>query len=400
MGAPESKSVLVALWMNGVFGNEIYEGASEWLRERSLDWRIRFVTVSDTYDSTARWMLRRNLLDGVITHFDYGPTTEFVARAGIPAVCLGPDHEPPEWRLRRNVASVKPDLAAVSAAAAGHFMERAGFRSFGYVEHFGGYEWSRLRGDAWAAELSRRGIALRRFRHSGAARMHRHGPDFDGLAAWLRALERPAAVLCANDDTAVDTIRIVELAGLSVPRDVAILGIDDNPLHCQNARPNLSSVHLDGRLAGRLAASALADMMAGKAAPPPEKLLYGALRVSRRASTGAVSTAGALVQKALDFIDANACRGASTADVVRHLGVSRSLATLRFRELCGSSILEAVSRRRLAEAKSLLASTDRTMADVARAAGFADSAALGHAFRAAFGLSPRQWRERHRKLSD
>ena len=37
------------------------------------------------------------------------------------------------------------------------------------------------------------------------------------------------------------------------------------------------------------------------------------------------------VQKALDHIDANACRGIGVADVARHCGVSRALLQLRFR---------------------------------------------------------------------
>ena len=83
--------------------------------------------------------------------------------------------------------------------------------------------------------------------------------------------------------------------------------------------PNLSSIHFDARRVGRLAAGALAAKMGGRPPPSPAAMRYGALFVAQRASTGAVSTAGALVQKALDFINANACRGASFVDAARHV---------------------------------------------------------------------------------
>lgn len=392
------RSVLVALWMNGVFGNELYEGIHTWLAEHQADWRIRFVNSPDSYEAAVLWMRRQRILDGVVTHFADHPVTDAVRRDGFPLVCVGPYPPPARHgkeapRHGRRVSYVGIDLPSVARAVAEHFVGRAGFRSFGYVEHFAGELWSRLRGDAWEAELGRRGLALRRFHHGRRTA----GPDFAGLSAWLRGLERPAAVLCANDDMAVDAIRLCELAGLSVPRDIAILGMDDNPLHCQNARPNLSSVHFDARRAGFLAAEALSSMMDdGAPAPSDATLRYGVARISQRASTGAVSTAGALVQKALDFIDANACRGASTADVVRHLGVSRSLATMRFRELRGSSILEAIEARRLAEAKRLLSGSDQYLDAIARDCGYASAGALSRSFRAATGLPPGAWRAAQR----
>ena len=197
--------------------------------------------------------------------------------------------------------------------------------------------------------------------------------------------------MAANDATAADVAQLCAACGIAVPRDAALLGMDDNPAICRHCEPNLSSVRFDGREAGRLCVDALADMMDG-APPPAAPLLYGVSSVARRASTGAVSTAGALVQKALDFIDANACRGASLDEVVRHLGVSRSLATMRFRELRGQSVQEAISARRVAEAKRLLAGTDRSLDEIARECGWSGAGSLRRAFLAATGSAPGTWR--------
>ena len=401
-GGKAAARILVGLWMDGVSGRETMDGIHAELSSRALDWNVRFSDSPAAFETTALWMLGAGLLDGVITRYHGSGAMERIRAAGIPAVILFPDSRP-EGAAKRpppRTAFVEMDVAAVAREAVAHFSARAGFRSAGFVESCWDSGWSRHRGDAVGAEFRRAGIPFSRFLHYGAASppVGAAGPDFAGLEAYLRALEKPAAVVAANDATGVDVVQVCAAAGIAVPREIAVLGMDDNPVHCLHCAPNLSSVHFDGLRAGRLCAAALAGLMRPRGAAPRAPLRYGASGVVRRASTGAVSTAGALVQKALDFIDANACRGISLADVARHLGVSRSLATQRFRELRGASILDAIHARRIAEAKRLLASSGKPLDDIAAACGFRGGAdCLRRVFRASTGLTPAQWRERKRK---
>ena len=383
----EERRVLVALWMGCDFGRDALGGIRAALEGRGLSWRIRFTNNNNTFVSSVRWMLRQKRVDGAITCFPDPGAMAALRRAGVPAVVIDRGDAPPPQAAGRRVARVTLDVPAIARAAVGHFLEWAAFRSAGFVESRGDAGWSRLRGDACMAEFARRGLRRARFRHRRSAE-----PDFDRLAAWIRALEKPAAVFAANDATAADVLDLCEAEGIAVPRDVAVLGMDDDPAFCLRCEPHLSSVHFDGVAAGRLAADALASMMAGGPAPPEGALRYGATAIVRRASTGAVSTAGALVQKAVDFIEANALRGISLSDVVRHLGVSRALATLRFRQLRGESVLDAIAARRIAEAKRLLADTDRRVDDIARACGYSGAGPLRRAFLAATGSTPGAFR--------
>ena len=50
----------------------------------------------------------------------------------------------------------------------------------------------------------------------------------------------------------------------------------------------------------------------------------------------------ALVEKAREYIAEHSCDGIRVADVVLHLGVSRSLLELRFRQVCGKSVNEDI----------------------------------------------------------
>lgn len=404
MGTPTastaSPNVLLALWMNGVFGQEVVEGVHEWLAENGRTWRIRFSDSGALYVSSGRWMMRKGLLDGVITYYSDLIPDDDGRRGRIPIVVLSQTLKTPSFSKRfrgLRVARVEMDLEEVAREAVDHFLSRAGFRSAGFAESYFDHGWSRLRGDAVVAEFARRGIRAERFLHYGepASAVSPSGPDFNGLAAWLRALPKPAAVAAASDATADDIIRICEAEGIAVPRDVAVLGMDDNPVFCRHSEPNISSIHFDGRRAGRLCAEALSAMMDGRPPPPREALRYGVASVALRASTGAVSTSGALVQKALDFIDANACRGISATDVARHCGVSRSLLMLRFRELRGETVASAIRARRFAEARRLLADPDFPVEEVIHASGFGSPGALRRVFIAETGMTPGAWRGQH-----
>lgn len=392
------KRVLVSLWMNGVFGGDVVDGIHEELRDSGAIWRIRFADSEKLFDSSLHWMLREKALDGVITYF-YAPSQmDALRRARIPVVLFG-EHlvDPaPAVPLPPLRARVEMDLPAIARAAADHLLSRAGFRSAGYVESHFDHGWSRHRGDAVVAEFRRRGLDARRFLHYGEPSPLNapSGPDFDGLAAWLRDIPKPAAVVAASDATADDVIRICEAGGIAVPRDVAVLGMDDNPVFCRHSEPNISSIHFDGRRAGRLAAQALAAMMDGRPAPRPEALRYSCTPIAKRGSTAATPSIGEIVQKALDYIDANACAGATLDDVVRHCCYSRTLVTMRFRQMTGKSVVQAIRERRLQEAKRLLRETTLTAEEIASLCGYESASTLSRAFAIATGLTPGAWRRK------
>lgn len=68
--------------------------------------------------------------------------------------------------------------------------------------------------------------------------------------------DRPTAILCWSDVMAHWVVRAAEDAGLDVPRDLSVIGFDDNPL-ARRTRPELTTVRQDVAAKGRAAATAL-----------------------------------------------------------------------------------------------------------------------------------------------
>lgn len=97
-----------------------------------------------------------------------------------------------------------------------------------------------------------------------------------GYASAARLLEagpRPRAVFCANDQIAYGVFRRCRELGIRVPRDVALVGFDNNPLN-EWLAPWLSTVDIPHKEFGPAVSRVLAELdQVWPADQPPEVLL-------------------------------------------------------------------------------------------------------------------------------
>ena len=183
--------------------------------------------------------------------------------------------------------------------------------------------------------------------------------------------------------------------GIPVPDDIAVMGVDNHEYFCESTTPTLSSIALDLRAEGRAAVELLDILMAahGKKRPARPRRFVPARASVLRASTRFARDRR--VARALEFIRLNACTEKfSPRDVVREMGVSRTLADKLFRVILGQSILEEIHSVRLARAKELLATG--TAPDVVGAeCGYASHDDFRRVFRNRVGMTIRKWMLAH-----
>ena len=111
-----------------------------------------------------------------------------------------------------------------------------------------------------------------------------------GLLATIQLLDSKAnftALFCVNDQTAHGALLGLFRKGLSVPKDVSVVGFDDLPSSAYRVPP-LTSVRQSIGILGEQSAQAMLDLLAGnrpQLAPPPVELVIrestAALRSSR-----------------------------------------------------------------------------------------------------------------------
>jgi len=332
---------------------------------------------------------------GIIARIETPQVAKAVLSSGLPVIAMDLSRQQllPDNPLSR-LPEVCPDSHGAGRLAADHLMER-GFRHFAFVGVWGDLPWSTRRGEGFSERLREAGFPCHVFPLSRTAQNRRWGREQAILGGWLRELAKPLGVLSCDDDRGRQVLEACRGAGLQVPENVAVVGVDNDELLCELSDPPLSSVALNTEKAGYEAATLLDGLMSGRIREP-RRILVEPIRVVTRRSSDVAAQEDQQVARALRFIQDNAVRPIGVVDVVEHVDCSRRALELRFREILGRSVNHEIQQARLERAKRLLAETDLSVSRVAESAGFSSSNYLIRLFHRRIGLSPAAYRERLR----
>jgi DNA-binding LacI/PurR family transcriptional regulator len=262
-GQTRAVGVIVPFVTRWFYGSVI-QGAEELLREAGYDLLLYNLGGDQAArDRVFRGHLLRKRVDAVLV-LSLTPTDDEVAslaRLDRPVAAVGATVD--GW------ASVRIDDVAAARIAMGHLIG-LGHRRIGYV---GGSLEDQL---DFAAPLDR----LTGYRDAMAEAALPIDPcwevvgDFTvrgGLAATRLLLEadpRPTAVFAASDEMAVGAVHAARQAGLRVPEDVSVIGIDDHEMaEFFELTTVAQPVHEQGRLAATLLLEALDEGLDGAAHP-------------------------------------------------------------------------------------------------------------------------------------
>lgn len=260
----------------------VVQGAEELLRDEGYDLVLYNLGGSrQSRDRVFRGHLLRKRVDAVLV-LSLTPTPEEVASLSTlhrPVAVVGANV--PGW------ASVRIDDSETARLAMRHLVE-LGHRRIAYI---GGSLKDQL---DFAAPLDR----LQGYRCVMAEAGLSIEPGWEtighftvrgGLAAMheLLALRaRPTAVFAASDEMAIGAVHAAREAGLRVPEDVSVIGIDDHEMaEFFELSTVAQPVHEQGRLAAQLLLDALSARSDAEPARPPQALTVPT-RLVVRSTTG------------------------------------------------------------------------------------------------------------------
>jgi len=331
---------------------------------------------------------------GLIARISSPKLARAIKASGLPTIALESSFEEHAMlRPKLNICEVRSDSAAIARLAAEHLLER-GFRSFAYCG-IPRCLWSKTREEAFSRYISLQNYPCDVYSHPRAKSDRQWEREQTRLADWLRQLPKPAGLMAANDDRGRKVLQACSMAGILIPEEVAVVGVDNDELVCELSDPPLSSVSLDLEKTGYEAA-ALLDGLMSERIDGYHQLPVSPLEVVARRSTEVVAQEDRDVAIALAFIRDNTRRPIGVADVVKSTGLSRRTLERRFQDAVGRSLHEEITRCRLWRAKRLLLETDLPVAAVAEAAGFGNLKPMVRAFRASESCSPNDFRRRTR----
>jgi LacI family transcriptional regulator len=221
--------------------------------------------------------------------------------------------------------------------------------------------------------------------------------EVDAVAQWIQSLPKPLGLMACNDFRGIQALDACRRAGIAVPEEVAVIGVDNEELVCTLAYPPLSSVVPDARRIGYEAAALLDRLMRGEP-EPATPLSIPPAEVVTRLSTDVNAITDPEVAAAMRFIREHACEGIGVHDILCQVPVSRSVLQRRFRRLLGRSIHAVIAGVRLRHAKQLLVETDLPLAAIAKRTGFSHVEYLCAAFRQSVGSPPGAYRREHAQV--
>lgn len=330
--------------------------------------------------------------DGLIAIPNSEQQLQALLGVGVPVVNVGSRIIDPRF------ASVACDSQAIGRMAAEHLIE-CGLRNFLFLSELR-WENEQLRYQAFDSTIRDCGL------HCAPLRLEVHEtiavdasghykPDLDLIADALDSATKPVGVCAPNSGLARLVVEVALECGLRVPDDVAVLGVNDDPLICESTVPHLSAVVQPAEKIGYQAAVRLDALMSGSGSDTaPEFLLP--VGVAGRESTNLLAVADDDIRNALRFIREHAQDPVEVADIAAHVAVSRRTLETKFRATLGRTPAHELRRVRIELAKKLLAETSDPITSIVFATGFNSRQVFSSLFRRETGWTPSEYRRSHR----
>ena len=350
------------------------------------------------YARQANW-----ILDTTMAH--YGRPPDSHQCDGVLALVL-PDRQEPARTLRKlrvpvvdliadvpriATARVLLDNKAIGRMAAEHLLQR-GFRNLAFCKCTD-YTDVLGREAGFAAAVGEAGLPCHRLDWYAAARSHPRLELIKWLARQLSKLPKPLGVVAQSDHRAVKIINACEMAGLAVPDQVAVVGVDNDEYACEFAPVPITSVDSNREEYAFRGAQLLDRLMQGQS-PPAKPILVPPRGLVVRRSSDILAVEHPEVAKALSFIWRHFGDPIGVEDVVTVTAMSRCSLYHAFETYLGRTMRDEIERKRVEHARKLLSTTTDKVSHIARQSGFASGEQFCRAFARVTGATPREFRKK------
>lgn len=220
------------------------------------------------------------------------------------------------------------------------------------------------------------------------------GEDARGFCKWLASMPKPCGLFGADDSIAASSAIMSRLAGLLIPRDVAIIGANNDDVCCLGVSPPLSSVIVPANEVGYEAGRWLDRAMSGERLPRTVLSKLLPTGVVQRGSTEVLGFDDPIVCEAIRLIRSRAPHEMlSTKQIATDLRISRRQLDRTFSATMGCSPKDEIDRIRIDRLQTLLANPQYPLKRIAREMGFVGSPDLSRFCRRVLSGTPAEIRE-------
>ncbi|SFS19018.1 LacI family transcriptional regulator [Dyella sp. OK004] len=370
---------------NKVYDRQVISGIGQYLKSTRVEWDLFMEE-----DFRCRTLgIQHWRGDGIIADFDDPAVAETLTHLPMPVVAVGGSYAD-DSQYPPNTPYVATDNTKLVRLAYDHLIAQ-GLQRFAFygLPPSPGNRWAHERETAFLQMIDADGLEGMVYRGSPTS-AGGWGRAQEDMAAWVKSLPKPIGVIAVTDARARQLLQACVVADVPVPEQIAVVGIDNDPMAQLLSRIPLTSVTQGAEEMGRMAAQVLHQMLHGGDCTNT-RVLVPPVGINVQASSLHQPMRSPHVMRARHYIRQYACLGIKTEQVADYVGISRTLLEEHFKRELKQTVHQTILEHKLEMARAMLKDSSIPLADVAVRCGFTSLQYMYAVFRREFNCTPRQF---------
>lgn len=273
-----------------------------------------------------------------------------------------------------------------------YFLKK-GFQNFAFYG-FRNVVWSRERAEGFEEKIKEAGYAVHYFEHPKSRSMDLWYYKPSILSRWLRSLPKPIALMACDDNQGLHITEASRLAGIRIPEEVAVLGVDNDENICYLSDPPLSSINMDVEKGGYEAAR-LMEQMIRYGVRGKDRIIIRPTHIVTRSSTDIYAANDEHIVSALKYIHLHIDKNLKVSEVLKEVPLSRRALEKRFMQITGYPVYKYIYNLRIEKFIQKLIETNMTITEIAYELGLDDTKNISRLFKQMKGMTPLEYRKKY-----
>lgn len=391
----QSKTYKIAVLFNAnkVYDRDVIEGIGEFIRSSANNWDV-FIQDEFIIDKE---MVKSWSGDGIIADYDDSELIDILNKKSIPIVGLGGSFI--DELKYPDVPYVATDHGSVIEKAVDHLRDKG-------IEQFAFYGLPNIEEKQWAFEREshfKRVMSQYGYKNS-VYRGHKTDPSswqysMNRLTDWLQMLPKATGIIAVTDARARHILQACNNAGIIVPDELSIIGVDNERIAQHLTKIGLSSVNHAAKTMGYEAGKML-EIILETGSCKNKRIIIPAHNVYERQSTDFKSIKDPYVVKAMHYIRTHIRKGIKVYHVLDELKLSRSNLESRFKKELGNSIHNKIHSERMKLTCALLSNQHIPISEVSKECGYPSLQYMYSVFSKAMNATPKEYRDRIKEKNE
>lgn len=287
-------------------------------------------------------------------------------------------------------SNITGDYIAMGAMAAKFFIQRR-YNNFAFYGNKG-FIWSRERAEGYRREIEKikgnyyyfesEDLNDRQWEHTHIQ-----------LEDWLISLPKPVAIFACDDSFAIQISEICKLNNINIPKEIALLGVDNDRLICNLSDPPISSIILDAEKGGFELGRKIQEALKEND-QKPFSICINPLGIELRKSTENYNVKDKYILEIVKYLQKHFDSAIKIDELTSLVPLSRRSIEGKFKNEMGISLYRFILNLRIEHFTFLLTTTNLSLSDIIFKSGFNDYSNVFRLFKKTKGCTPVEYRKR------